>query len=199
MTEPSTKERILEAAIAVIDEKGEAGIRIDDLLREVGVAAPTLYHHFGNREGLVLAAQAERFLRTLRVEVPLVIEAFNKCETIDDLRAALRFTVSLRGDRSNVQRRLRRLNALGSAYARPELAHLMIRAHDAMVKDVADSLRQFQTRGLIRNDIDLDMVVAWYNGSVLGSLLVEIDETVLDPDKWSEVMLDAVEHLLFGI
>ena len=199
MSESTTKERILESAIAAIDERGEAGVRVEEILREVGVGAPTLYHHFGNREGLVLAAQAERFIRTLRTDVPLVIAAFDKCRTVEDLRTAVQFAVSLRGDRSNVERRLKRLNALGAAYARPELVDRITEAHDAMVKQIAAAMRPFQTKGMIRQDVNLEMVVAWYNGAVLGSLLVEMGRTTLHAEEWSVVMLDALEHLLFDL
>lgn len=198
MNEQSTKERLLEAAIVMINEKGEAGVRVEELLREVGVSAPTMYHHFGNREGLILAAQVERFIRTLRTDFPIVIAAFNRSETVDDLKEAVRIAVTFRGDASRMERQMQRLNALGSAYARPELAAGIVKAHEDIVRQVADAMRPFQQRGMIRADIDLEMVVAWFNGTVLGAQLLEIAPSTLDISKWAEIMTDAVEHILFG-
>lgn len=198
MNEQSTKERLLEAAIVMINEKGEAGVRVEELLREVGVSAPTMYHHFGNREGLILAAQVERFIRTLRTDFPIVIAAFNRSETVEDLKEAVRIAVTFRGDASRMERQMQRLNALGSAYARPELAAGIVKAHEDIVRQVADAMRPFQERGMIRADIDLEMVVAWFNGTVLGAQLLEIAPSTLDISKWAEIMTDAVEHILFG-
>jgi len=194
----STKQKLLDAAIRTINEKGEAGLRIDDLLNEVDVKAPTLYHHFGSREGLIVEAQAERFLRSIRVGTAEIIDAFNSSTTIEDLKKAVRLAVSYRGDESRIQYRLQRLNALGAAYARPDLAVRIVEAHEAQVRDVADAMRPFQATGLIRSDIDIEMVIAWYNGALIGGLLVELEPSTLDANHWSSVMIDAIDHLLFG-
>jgi AcrR family transcriptional regulator len=194
----STKQRLLDAAIRTINDKGEAGLRIDDLLNEVDVKAPTLYHHFGSREGLIVEAQAERFLRSIRVGTAEIIEAFNSSTNIEGLKKAVRLAVSYRGDESRIQFRLQRLNALGAAYARPDLAVRIVEAHEAQVREVADAMRPFQAKGLIRSDIDIEMVIAWYNGALIGGLLVELEPSTLDANHWSVVMIDAIDHLLFG-
>lgn len=198
MSDISTKKKLLDAAIRTINDKGEAGLRIDDLLNEVDVKAPTLYHHFGSREGLIVEAQAERFLRSIRVGTAEIIDAFNSSTTIQDLKKAVRLAVSYRGDESRIQYRLQRLNALGAAYARPDLAVRIVEAHEAQVREVADAMRPFQAKGLIRSDIDIEMVIAWYNGALIGGLLVELEPSTLDANHWSVVMIDAIDHLLFG-
>ena len=198
MSDISTKQKLLDSAIRTINEKGEAGLRIDDLLNEVDVKAPTLYHHFGSREGLIVEAQAERFLRSIRVGTAEIIDAFNSSTTIEDLKKAVRLAVSYRGDESRIQYRLQRLNALGAAYARPDLAVRIVEAHEAQVREVADAMRPFQATGLIRSDIDIEMVIAWYNGALIGGLLVELEPSTLDANHWSSVMIDAIDHLLFG-
>ena len=198
MSDISTKQKLLDAAIRMINDKGEAGLRIDDLLNEVDVKAPTLYHHFGSREGLIVEAQAERFLRSIRVGTAEIIDAFNNSTKIQDLKKAVRLAVSYRGDESRIQYRLQRLNALGAAYARPDLAVRIVEAHEAQVREVADAMRPFQAKGLIRSDIDIEMVIAWYNGALIGGLLVELEPSTLDANHWSVVMIDAIDHLLFG-
>ena len=199
MSARSTKQRLLDAAIKSINERGESGLRIDDLLEEVDVKAPTLYHHFGSREGLMVEAQAERFLTSIRTGVPEVIAAFERSNSVEDLRGAVRLAISMRGDASRIRYRLQRLNALGAAYARPELARRIVEAHEQVVREVAAAMVPFQRRGLIRADINLEMVVALYNGALIGGLLVELDGATLDPREWETVMMDALDHLLFGV
>ncbi len=199
MEKATTKQRLLDAAIRTINEKGESGLRIDDLLTEVNVTAPSLYHHFGNREGLMVEAQAQRFLRSIRMDLPVLLAAINNSSTVADLQHVVKLAVSYRGDNSRINQRLQRLNALGGAYARPELAARIVEAHETMVREVAAALRPFQDRGLIRADIDLEMVVAFYNGALLGGLLVELEPSELDANKWDGIMVDAMNHVLFGL
>lgn len=195
----STKQRILNAAVRTINEKGEAGVRIDDLLAEVNVTAPSLYHHFGSREGLMVEAQAERFAQSIQTGVDEFVNACRNSTTVEELRLGVRQALAMRSDKRRIEHRLQRLNALGAAYARPELAKKIVDAHESMVFEVARALEPLQTKGLIRSDINLQAVVAWYNGALMGGLLVELEGSTLDANDWDTVMLDAIDKLLFGL
>lgn len=52
---PDRKTAILDAAIAVIAERGVRGLRVEEVAKAAGVAVSLLYYHFGSREGLVRA------------------------------------------------------------------------------------------------------------------------------------------------
>jgi AcrR family transcriptional regulator len=47
---------IVEAASAVFSERGIDGISMRQIAAEIGVSAPALYHHFENKDALVMAA-----------------------------------------------------------------------------------------------------------------------------------------------
>ncbi len=53
---PSAKSRILEAAIAVIREKGYAASTVDDLCTAAGVTKGAFFHHFPTKDALGVAA-----------------------------------------------------------------------------------------------------------------------------------------------
>jgi AcrR family transcriptional regulator len=50
------KARILEAAIDLVGERGHAGATISEICKRAGIQPPAVYHHFGNKEGLIAAA-----------------------------------------------------------------------------------------------------------------------------------------------
>lgn len=63
-----TRATILEAATAVLYERGLDGIGVAELCTRIGVSKETLYRHFGTKDGLVeamLAARSERVTRWL--------------------------------------------------------------------------------------------------------------------------------------
>lgn len=76
-----TREKILDAAMALIAERGYAATPIDVICREVNVSPPTIYHHFGSKEGL-LAAVVERsvseWYADLEAAVPLGSESIDR-------------------------------------------------------------------------------------------------------------------------
>jgi AcrR family transcriptional regulator len=66
----SRREQIVEVAMRHFAEHGFRGARVEDIAGEVGVAKGTVFLHFGNKEGLFLAAY-ERAVR----ELPSWLEA----------------------------------------------------------------------------------------------------------------------------
>ncbi len=53
MPSTSTREAILAAAEKILARGGEDALSIRELCARVGVTAPTIYHHFGDKDGLV--------------------------------------------------------------------------------------------------------------------------------------------------
>ena len=51
----ATRERILDALIAVITSDGVAELSVPAVAREAGVSVPTVYRHFGSKQALVEA------------------------------------------------------------------------------------------------------------------------------------------------
>lgn len=54
-TDRSTRQRALVAALALFDAQGVEATTIDQVRDAAGISVGSLYHHFGSREGLVIA------------------------------------------------------------------------------------------------------------------------------------------------
>jgi len=61
-----TRETLIAAALKVLEEEGEARFSTRAVLAIAKVSAPTLYHHFGNADGMLSAALAEAFSQFLQ-------------------------------------------------------------------------------------------------------------------------------------
>lgn len=62
-----TRNRLLDAALAVFSRQGYADTRLDDIAQEAGVTRGAIYHHFGGKVELYQALLEERFTRANRV------------------------------------------------------------------------------------------------------------------------------------
>lgn len=67
-TAEDARAAILEAAEKRLNAVGPAGIRLQDVARDVGVSHPTVLHHFGSREALVREVVARSF-ESLNAEI----------------------------------------------------------------------------------------------------------------------------------
>jgi AcrR family transcriptional regulator len=194
----SIRQRILELAVSAIDEGGEAAVRVNDLATEAGVTVPTLYRHFGSRDGLVEAAQTYRFRKTQFVDGSVLAASLAKCKNQDELRKALRKELLTHFDTDRWELRQVRLNALGAGYARPELAASLALAQKQGAMGIAEMLLPFQKKGWIRKDIDLPATVYWFMGQILGRVLIEMGDNPVSQKKWNDVSLEGIMAVIFG-
>lgn len=63
-----TRRNLINAALQVLDEGGEAAFSTRAVLSIAKLSAPTLYHHFGNADGMLSAAVTEAFAQLLHAK-----------------------------------------------------------------------------------------------------------------------------------
>lgn len=71
----NTYEKILAAALQVLEEEGGAKFSTRAVCTIAQVSAPTLYHHFGNADGLLSAAIMEAFQQLLQRKSAAVLSS----------------------------------------------------------------------------------------------------------------------------
>lgn len=81
---PTGKQKVLSAAHTLFAEGSYGDIGVAQILEKAGVQAPTLYHHFGDKEGLFVAWAEETFGR---IRDALNIGANPGAQTSEALRA----------------------------------------------------------------------------------------------------------------
>ena len=194
----SIRQGILDLAIATIDDGGEVAIRVNDIAAKAGVTVPTLYRHFGSRDGLVEAAQTQRFYETQFVDYSVFAASLAKCKNQNDLRITIRQVLLSHFETERWGVRQVRLNALGAGYARPELLMSLALAQKQVAMGITELLRPFQERRWIRTEIDLAATVYWFMGQILGRVLVEMGDDPVSQKKWNDISLEGIMAVIFG-
>ena len=187
---------MLEAAMAIIEEHGEAGMRVRDVALRTGVSYASLYHFFGSREGLVLEAQTERYERELRWVYDELALRISACSTRDEFSDALSTMLHHTLEPSRMPYRLTRVNVLGSCQGRPDLSERVASAQRKANRAIAAALAKPQQVGWIRRDLDLEMFGAWLLGQLNGRLLVELDPHTTRSDAWNRISMQATLGVL---
>jgi TetR/AcrR family transcriptional regulator, mexJK operon transcriptional repressor len=142
------RQAILAAAGEVFAREGYAQAGVDVIAAEAGVAKPTVYNHFGDKETLFLEAIAADADRALAKHLAVV----EQLRDTDDVRAALEnvghhMLVCHCEERSVALRRL--LNAELTRF--PELIDIVRgRAADRVTEALADRLARLALAGRLR-------------------------------------------------
>ena len=193
-----TRQRLLEAAITVLDHDGEAAIRVRDVSRAAGVSSASLYHFFGDREGMIEAAQAERYQRSLFALMEPLGQDIARARSEKSFYDAVRHGVARMWTPDRASFRRSRIEALAAMTARPGLAMLIRDAQHTLNLTIAEMLKEPQRRGWVRPDLDVEMIGAWAQGVTNGRLLIEIDPERTDGDGWNRIAAEALVFALRG-
>jgi len=151
------KQRVLEAAQSLFTEGSYADIGVAQILERAGVQAPTLYHHFGDKEGLFVV-WAESAFQTIEEAIVAHAGGSNTIEALTRYGAALLSTLNF-----DVQQILRDAVRL----QRPESCDRVYGAYMRVVYEpLATILVQAVATGEFRNE-----PVGQLNDVFLGGLL----------------------------
>jgi len=193
-----TEQKILDEAVRVIDVHGEAAVRLQEIQEACDVSAPSIYHYFGSREGLVIEAQSERLLGALDQFDPLIDERFAAVTSKDELRTVMRSFLELFWHPERTAVRAQRLSALGSAVGRPELTARFEKEIESRSEAMRARLEVFQDRGWLVPDLDLRAFSYWMMGVILGRVYVEFGGNSGPFPEWDAIAGKAMEYVLFG-
>jgi AcrR family transcriptional regulator len=178
-----TAQAMVDLAIKALEEGGEAAVRVDAIVKEVGVSITSLYHHFGDRDGLVAVAQEQRYIGVIASNTALVSETLKKISTKSQMEQVfIEFVTFLQGPINQPQRR-NRSAVLGSALSRPDLLNQISRIQREQVDFLAVDFARLQEIGVIRSEISAQSIAFWITGTIYGKILSELDpqeETIHD-------------------
>ncbi|MEM7010843.1 MAG: TetR/AcrR family transcriptional regulator [Verrucomicrobiota bacterium] len=140
------REKILDAAQSLVEERGLNAVSFQDLANEVGLKKPSLFHHFANKDALAAAllercqsSFGERYAEVLARE----ISAPEKLHEVARL-----FDEGLK------KQQLCLLGALGSDCATfsPELAAELRKTADRIVDHYAQAFKQGRDEGSLQSE-----------------------------------------------
>ena len=197
VTDPrNTRERLIKAAIRTIEKEGEPGVRIRDICKATNTTAPSVYNFFGDRQGLIRAAQASRYRLPLQALQQNFAEAVYLCKSKTDFTKLVHQILDVIYSEKRKQFRATRVNVLGNAQSDRLLAREIASMHDNINKVSAESIRYAQAKKWIDDDFNPQMFYSWLVGTLNGRVLIDLDGTHPECDDWDLIAKRAVCRLL---
>lgn len=193
-----TAQRILEVAIAEIEAGGEAGLRIDAVARGAEITKPSIYHFYGSREGVVAAAQAERYRRLMLTGLEEAIELTKAASSREEFEALLPAYVDVVMGPDGAKRRAERIGVLGSAVSRPELTDEVAAATRQAVALTTELVAIPFDRGWATSDVDHEAMALWWLSHILGRHLFDLVDDDRLHEAWRDITLAQLRQLYFG-
>jgi AcrR family transcriptional regulator len=188
---PSTRDRLIDAAIELIDAHGEPALGLADIAAATGIQTPSIHYFFENREALVVAAHRERFRRSVDEVVGNWTRAVSAASTHDEFVAAVRWGIEATLDASRADTRTVRVQLIARALHTASLRDELIEASHHSNVAIASAIEAAQARGWVRTDIDPAVAALWVRGQAFSRLTLELDPERYDGDADDRIVVEA--------
>lgn len=195
-TEPNpTESKILDAAVAVLNDVGFDRFSVPQVLERAGVSRATLYNHFADVDALIEAALVATFGQELgrsRDTINSILETSPDAATF---RANLEtFVTGL--SRLPASVRLRRAHTLALTASRPSLAAAIGEVQDRITAEWTDSIVALQARGFIRPDVDPRRAAVLVQMPGIGRIVDDAANDPIGDDGWAAAYFEMIDRTL---
>ena len=187
MLQPNdTLSLILSEARRVIEERGEAGLRVAELAERCDVAVGLLYHYFKDRQAIIAAVRAQQFAELVDADIDTVDMNIADETTVEGL-----LTASITNFGANLDDEQRRANRWGrlailAAAEHNEVLHKEVSAQQIRSsRALINVIEKAQSQGLVRTDISARAIALLVEAVPLGTVLADINpETAPTQQEW---------------
>ena len=180
---------VVEAAMAALEREGEAGVRIAEICDVTGVSYGTVYHHFGDRAGLIRAAQFRRLVSQPGQHIGNFAAALEGDDpTTDFIEGLLKICRDI-ADPAEGKVRLVRTSVLASCAGDGEFVPAVTALETQVMTDLRRTIEKAQSLGIADPALDPLSLAAYISAVAYGLVLLEFNEERPDPEKLAQVIL----------
>jgi len=190
-----TIERVLAGTAELLDLAPEPEVTLTAISERSGVSTGSIYHHFGSRDQVILAAHARRFVRLMQRQRELLTPALT-ADAAPDLLAALERLLELIGQGVRDHDRVVGISVIAAARSRPELRQRISDDLKATTGHLAAHIAAAQSRGMIRPDLPPDALAVLMQVIVTMSRTAVPSDPGLDAEEWTAVVRALVHALV---
>ena len=192
----ATIEKLLEVTISELDRVGLAEIDLDSLLRKSKISKGSLYHHFGSKNGLLAAAEAQQFMKYLKREGETFRELIEDCKSKQKFIDLVAGVMKITRLESNLDFRKKRVRAIAMSFNDETLAQVLKNAQIEVTEYLAGSFQIAKDRGWVKPDTDLMALSYWIQGVFIGHIMLDITEQTEHEEAWGQVAFEALRPFL---
>ncbi|MEY2995739.1 MAG: hypothetical protein RLZ86_651 [Actinomycetota bacterium] len=180
---------LIEATAAALEREGEAGVRIAEICDVTGVAYGTVYHHFGDRNGLIRAAQFARLRDQPGQDIAAFADALNGDDPTENFVTQLLDICRGLADPARGPVRLVRTSVLTTAQHDPEFLPAVTELETQVMTDLVVTIDHAKAAGIADPALDSLALASYIAAVAYGLVLIEFNEHRPDQDHLAEVIL----------
>jgi AcrR family transcriptional regulator len=192
----ATAAKLIEFAAKELDRVGPVKFDIDSVLRKSKISKGSLYHHFGSKNGLLVAVETQQFIKYLDEQNTLLRNLVETRNSASDFLTLMTRVMEISGLPENRDLRKKRIRAIAVAAHDRDLSEFIKTEQIKGSLYLAQTLQIAKDRGWIKPDVDVLAASYWIQGLFMGHIMLDITE-IKDLDKaWNSISVDAIRSFI---
>ena len=193
-----TIDAVLAATNKAMASGGESAVRVQEISEATKVSIGSIYHHFGDRDGLIRAAYVQTFRLTIQKDIERVkkfmtrmTSAKEMAEHYDEMLAFLNHHFEQFPARD-------RANTIGSTTGRPLLRDAVVAVQTELTTGLTEVMQLLKDRGILKPHLEPRAAAVMTLGMLHGRIIAEFDSSPVKNEDWNASMLTAFSGLFVG-
>jgi AcrR family transcriptional regulator len=193
-----TIDLVLAETNKAIKDGGEAAVRVQDISAKTRVSIGSIYHHFGDRDGLIRAAYVETFRKAIQGDIDRVkrfmsrmTSAKEMAEHYDEMLAFLNHHFEQFPARD-------RAATIGSTTGRPLLKDALVAVQSELTTGLTEVMQLLKDRGILKPHLAPRAAAVMTLGMLHGRVVAEFDSTPVHDEQWNAAMLTSFSGFFVG-
>jgi AcrR family transcriptional regulator len=191
-----TRQRLIELAVIELDANGPTNFDLDGLLARSNISKGSLYHHFGSKNGLIVAAELHLLVTNYDQGNRLLRLVIEKAKDVNEFSTALELMVRTATNSESEGMRRHRVRALALAQSNPTLAEEIQKYQVDGSNYLAETMQIASDKGWLREDIDVRAFSYWQQAMFFGHKLLDISGESDLNEGWNEVAIHALKSFI---
>lgn len=191
-----TRELILQHARIELEKSGPVKFNILRVIENAGVARSSVYHQFGDRDGLITAVEVGRFIEEVRMSNELLRLSVNVVQTSDELFLLIEQALQAASSPVGRESRAHRIAVIAAAQNIPSLEAALAEQTNIGDHYLAETLEIAKVRGLISPVQPLLSIARMISTLFIGRISVDGFNSPDDDDAWVKTTVSVLRFLL---
>jgi len=191
-----TMKLLIDHALTELNKNGAANFDLDAVLRRSKTSKGSLYHHFGSKNGLIVAVETEVIRSGLTSDNQVLRQMIEGCNSPQDFFNAIE--LAMRAGAGEPTREVRRQLIRSIAFAQHDknLAATLRETSMMGTQYLAETLAVAQRKGWLKNDIDITALSFWLQGIFIGQIMIDITNTKTNDEEWVSIALHSLKSFI---
>jgi AcrR family transcriptional regulator len=182
---------VIAEANRSIEAAGESSVRVQDISAKTGVSIGSIYHHFGDRDGLIRATYVHNFAANIQEDIGRAKRFMNQMHNTQEIAEHYDEMLAFLVDHFKHVPADKRANIIGNTAGRPLLRAALAEVQHGLTEQLTEVMQLLQDRKMLKPHLSPRAAAVMVLGMLHGRIVAEIDTSPVSDYEWNQAMISA--------